>query len=146
MSYISFPTRRRFAISLPTSINWQWVVIVLLSLVVLWDNRGVAGFFWTDVPEIRDGHRNRTDVCSAEADGFTAAGNVIAAGGTVEAALAALQTTATTARQAAFFQKYSGPFSALVPAGTEPKDAATRAAYAQKFFDHAAGLRWWWPL
>lgn len=135
----------RLRLALPLAINWQWVAIAVLSLVVLWDNRGVLSYFWTDVPAIKAGHRHRVDVCGAEADGFDAAGNIIAAGGKVEDALAALQQTSVTERQAAFLKKFSPPFADLVAAGSEPKDAATRAEYAQMFHDFATGLRrrWW---
>lgn len=141
----SSPPRRRFTLSVPTSINWQWVAIGALSLIVLWDNRGALEYFWVDVPAIKAGHKHRVDVCGAEADGFDAAANIIATGGTVDDALAALQQTAVTERQAAFLAKYSPAFAALVPNGTQPKDATSRAAYAQMFHDFATGLRrrWW---
>lgn len=75
------------------------------------------------------------------ADGFDALDAKLGAGSTVADADKALKTTFLESRQKAFAASAAPAFAAIVPDGTEPKDAATIAAYRQLARDFAKGLR-----
>lgn len=75
------------------------------------------------------------------ADGFETAATMIAAGTSVKDADEALKAKFQANRWAAFAELAGPTFDAVVPANQEPKDAATRAAFAELHRDFAKGLR-----
>lgn len=75
------------------------------------------------------------------AEGFETAATMIAAGTSVKEADEALKEKFQAARWAAFEQMVGPTFNSVVPVGAEPKDAATREAFARLHRDFARGLR-----
>lgn len=75
------------------------------------------------------------------AQGFDAFAAKIDSGAKVEDANAALKQQFLSAREKAFADKASAGFAAIVPSGTDPKDAAARKAYSAYSREFAKGLR-----
>lgn len=75
------------------------------------------------------------------ADGFETAATMLAAGTSAKDADDALKAKFQANRWKAFAEAAGPTFDAVVPAGSEPKDAATREAFAKLHRDFARGLR-----
>jgi hypothetical protein len=75
------------------------------------------------------------------ADGFDAEAKALDDGKTVAEADAALKQAFHDARNAAFARQAGPAFAEVVPEKSEPKDDATRKAFAKLHRDFAAGLR-----
>jgi hypothetical protein len=80
-------------------------------------------------------------LAAALADGFEAAATMIAAGTSVTDADNSLKTKFAAARNEAFKASVAPEFSKILPEGQEPKDPATREAFAKIHRDFASGLR-----
>lgn len=75
------------------------------------------------------------------ADAFDTAATMIAAGTSVSEADNTLKTKFVTGRNDVFKTLVAPEFAKILPEGQEPRDAATRAAFAQIHRDFAKGLR-----
>lgn len=75
------------------------------------------------------------------AEAFETAATMISAGTSVTEADNQLKEKFQAGRNAAFAQFVAPTFAAVVPDGQEPKDAATRAAFAELHREFAKGLR-----
>lgn len=134
------------------AIPWKaWIPWILLAAVVL------VGIGWEvyrsrsqpnptpgpppTVDAVTLGKSFAPKLAASLADGFETAATMIAAGTSVKEADEALKAKFQASRWAAYEQFVGPTFNAVVPDGTDPKDAAARAAFAKLHRDFAAGLR-----
>lgn len=108
---------------------------------VLWHD-GHLGPLWPTFSEgVTLGRSFAPRLAGSLADGFDRGAELIEQGKSVKEADDALKQVFSDARQRAFKAQAAPAFEAIVPSGLEPKDDASRKAYAVLFRDFAKGLR-----
>jgi hypothetical protein len=115
-----------------------WWVVAAVAAALTW-------YAWNSIPPSGDGvvagRAFAPELSNALAAGFDAAAEAIEHGKSVAEADQALKTVFHDVRARAFADRVAPRFEAIVPSGTEPKDDATRRAFAQLHRDFAQGLR-----
>lgn len=123
-----------------------WVLVVLLTAALAWhmwrERTPTPGPTPTPtVDAVTLGKQFAPKLAASLADGFETAATMIAAGTSVTDADNALKTKFATGRNDAFKSLVAPEFSKILPEGQEPKDPATREAFAKLHRDFASGLR-----
>lgn len=125
-----------------------WVAIAVLAGALAWQMwRGKApsptpGPSPTPtIDAVTLGKNFAPKLAASLADGFETAATMIAAGTSVTDADNSLKTKFMSSRNDAFESVVAPEFAKVLPEGQEPKDAATREAFAKIHRDFASGLR-----